>query len=177
MRFLATLFVFLLLGPPVGLVSLLLGFFMPRAVWTLIQIDFLHAPDCHKVWRRDCLFLVDPHFMPPHDHLWLAGAYGVGALPALVSGLLVATGMSNYKGFGFIHVVGVGCIVGGVLALLVFSAPNNRTIENFVVISTTLGLIPTVVCWLPTRLWMREPPIDYWSQDVNDRGLSGVQSE
>jgi hypothetical protein len=161
MRILGTLFVFLLIGPPVGLVSSLLGFLMPRALWAYTEVNFLHTLDCDKFWRSECQFLTAAHPMPLQTHWmeFLAAAYVFGAAPALFSGALVAAGMSNLKRFGVIHVVGIGCVVGVVLALITFIGPNNRTFESFLLVSTTLGLLPTIVCWLPIWLWSREPAV------------------
>jgi hypothetical protein len=80
--------------------------------------------------------------------------YLVGLIPALFAGGLVVLGMSLWRQFGFLHALGAGCLVGVLLAGVTFIGPNNRTPEGFLYFFA-VGFIPTVVCWLPLRLWFR----------------------
>jgi hypothetical protein len=160
-----TVLLYILIGPPVGLITaiLILGATVElHSLWAYIEVNVLHTINCGPYrWDRECQFVnMGLHWSEGFSFSKLVGvsvlAYIVGFMPALSSGVLVALGMAVWRNFGIRHALAAGCLVGAFLIALTFNGPKNPSLQDFLLVFA-LSVIPTVVCWLPARRCWREP--------------------
>lgn len=128
--------------------------------WIVVLIFVIAGPPLGiaLLWGLNML-LAGQLIAPTHAHLFLLGAYVFGGLPALASGLFVA----RHDNPDFWRVLRIGVSVGLVVAVFL-AVPQSRfvlTLDaktlsfgllNLLLFAVFLCLVPTIVCWLVTRI-------------------------
>lgn len=174
--FVKTLLLYALVGPLVGLVSLL-----PIAVlvagwdlmadWLRVLISRAQSPSCDPphdgIFDLRCFQQVAPfHFNPHFDvpslqtlSLYVFGAYVMGFVPAVFAGFLVAQAMLLVgNAFRFWHALALGCFVGVIFSAMVGANHYLHDAHFFqgCALLVYLCAIATSICWLPVSRWWLE---------------------
>jgi hypothetical protein len=167
-----TLLLYALVGPIVGLLSLvsvavLIAAWGPIAHWLETLVSHAQSVSCEhqtplhldlRCFQRAEPFQFNLH-IDAHSlqrlGLLVFGAYVIGFIPAAFTGLFVAQAMlSRGNAFRFWHVLALGCLMGVIFSALV--GVGHLHDAHFFLGFTLLSYvctIATVVCWLIARRW------------------------
>lgn len=173
--FLKTLLLYALVGPLVGLLSLvpiavLVAAWDAIAHWLEVLASRAQSVSCEHQIPPDldfrCFQRVAPFKFNFHIDVQLqrldllvVGAYAIGFIPAVFAGLLVAQAMLLVgNALRFWHVLALGCLVG-VIFCTIIGADRYVHDAHFFQGSALMVYVcafATIVCWLPTRRWWLE---------------------
>jgi hypothetical protein len=178
--FFKTLLLYVIVGPLVGLLSLVL-LSVPAIAWDLIA-HWLQAlvPHAQSEWCQHqippnldlrCFQRVEPFHFSPHivvpglqtlSGLVLA-VYAVGLIPAAFAGLLVSQArLVAGHALRFWHVLALGCLVGVILSAIIGANYYLHGAHFFrgCAFLVYMCAFATIICWLPARRWWLERELD-----------------